>query len=291
MTTLTDTLDIQGGTSPSPLDGQSPSSLPPPRASRAEPPRSLQAVDLLLSSSGAILARIRDGDDLTGLARTMILTIFACGAVFGASLGAYRGGLQVVYAAVKLPLVVLLTAAICAPALTAINSGLCRTASIRRDLALVLAALARGSLVLAALAPVILLAASLHARYHALVLVTVGCCAVGGLVGLAFLVRGLAVERRACGAACLALLSVFVLVGAQMAWTGRPYLVRPRAPAAPFVRGVESSLLQAVATSVDSARGVYHREAAPLPGEPDFRPPRRSVDDGRGSRPGTRGGE
>jgi hypothetical protein len=236
------------------------------------PPRSLQAVDLLLRCSGAILARIRDGNDLAGLARIMILTIFACGAVFGASLGAYRGGLQVVFAAVKLPLVVLLTAAICAPALTAINSGLNRPASLRRDLALVLAALARGSLVLAALAPVLLLAVSLHASYHALVLLTVGCCAVGGIVGLVLLVRGLAHERRASGAACLALLAVFVMVGAQMSWTLRPYLVRPRTPAAPFVRGVESSFLEAVATSVDSARGVYHRESAPLPGAADARP-------------------
>jgi hypothetical protein len=231
------------------------------------PPRSLQAVDLLLRYSGAILARIRDANDLAGLARTMILTIFACGAVFGAALGAYRGGVQVLFAAVKLPLVVLLTAAICAPALTAINSGLSRPASLRRDLALVLAALARGSLVLAALAPVVLLAVSLHASYHAVVLLTVGCCALGGLVGLVLLLRGLATESRARGAACLALLAVFVMVGAQMSWTLRPYLVRPRAPAAPFVRGIESSFLEAVATSVDSARGIYHRESAPLPGE------------------------
>jgi len=230
-----------------------------------QPPRSLVAVDLLLRYSGAILARIRDGNDLAGLARTMIVTIFAGGAVFGACLGAYRGGVQVLYAAVKLPLVVLLTAAICAPALSAINAGLCRTASMRRDLALVLAALARGSLVLAALAPVLLLAVSVHASYHVLVLLTVACCAVGGLVGLTLLVRGLAGERRAGGAACLALLCVFIMVGAQMSWTLRPYLVRPRTPAAPFVRGVESSFLEAVATSLDSARGIYHRESAPLP--------------------------
>ncbi len=49
------------------------------------------------------------------------------------------------------------------------------------------------------------------------------------------------------------------------AWTLRPYLVRPRTPAAPFLRSVESSFLGAVATSFDSARGIYHRESAPLP--------------------------
>jgi len=120
--------------------------------------------------------------------------------------------------------------------------------------------------VLSALAPVVLLAVTLGADYHLLVLLTVGCCAVAGVVGLALLVRGLSDERRARGSACLALLAVFVLVGAQMSWTLRPYLVRPRTPAAPFLRAVESSFLEAVSTSLDSARGIYRRPAAPVPG-------------------------
>ena len=34
---------------------------------------------------------------------------------------------------------------------------------------------------------------------------------------------------------------VFCMVGSQMAWTLRPYLVRPRTVSAPFVRGVEGT--------------------------------------------------
>jgi methyl-accepting chemotaxis protein len=103
-----------------------------------------------------MLARIRAGEDLAALARPLIVTIALGGAVFGAALGAYRGGLQVLYAAIKLPLATLLTAAICAPTLTALNAALGRAACIRRDFALVLAVLARGALVVAAEAPVVL---------------------------------------------------------------------------------------------------------------------------------------
>ncbi|HEY3353620.1 MAG TPA: hypothetical protein VGQ83_10250 [Polyangia bacterium] len=229
-------------------------------------PRALDAVDLLLRDTAGMLARIRAGEDLAALARPLIVTIALGGAVFGAALGAYRGGLQVLYAAIKLPLAILLTAAICAPTLTALNAALGRTACIRRDLALVLAVLARGALVLAAEAPVVLLAISLHAAYHQVILLTVASGAAGGLVSLWLLARGLGADRRSRLAVCAALLAVFTLVGAQMSWTLRPYLVRPRTPAAPFVRAAESNFLEAVLVSSASARGRYARDAAPVPG-------------------------
>ena len=57
------------------------------------------------------------------------------------------------------------------------------------------------------------------------------------------------------------------MVGAQLAWTLRPYLVRPRAPEAPFVRDIEGSLFEAFRETVQSAQGIYTRESAPLPDE------------------------
>lgn len=237
----------------------------------ASGPPVLRTVDLALRDAPGLLDRIDDGEDLAGVARAMILTIAAGGAAFGASMGAFRGGLQLVFAAVKLPLAILLTAAVCAPALTALNAALDRTASLRRDLALVLFVLARASLVLAAEAPLILLAVSLDASYHALVLLASGCCAVAGASALALLRRGLARdgEGSAAGAVAVgaALVLVFALVGAQMSWMLRPYLVRPRTPDVPFARDLDSNFFEAVATSVGSARGVYHRAYAPLPGE------------------------
>lgn len=228
----------------------------------------LATIDQLLRDRRGLLERLDRGDDLAGLARTMILAIVVCAGVFGAALGLYRGGVQILYAAVKLPLVVLLTAAICTPALSALRRVAEGETTLRKDLALVLSSLALGSLVLAALAPLVTLAASWGISYHGLVLLTVVCCAAAGVVGLGLFFSGTRSGTwgsRAVVAGTLLLL--VAAVGVQMTWTLRPYVVRPRTEEVPFVRALEGGFLDSVGTSFDSARGIYHRSRAPLPGE------------------------
>ena len=236
----------------------------------ASPSPTLSTIDALLRDRGAILRRIHDGNDLAGLARAMILTVGASAAAFGAAMGAFRGGEQVAYAAIKLPLVVLLTAAVCAPALTAINAALDRRADARRDLARVLVALALGSLVLSAQAPLVLLAVTLGAGYHTIALLVVTCCMVSGLAGVSLLVAGLHEERPRAAWVSVTLLVLFSLVGSQMSWTLRPWVLRPRTEGIPFVRALEGSLLESIITASDSARGIYRSdsvESRDTPGE------------------------
>lgn len=228
----------------------------------------LVLVDQLLRDRAGLLARIEAGVDLVGVARAMIVTIIACAAVFGAALGLNRGGAQIAFAAIKLPLVILLTAGLCAPAVTALRHVVEGHSSIRRDLALVLSSLALGSLVIAALAPVVMLAVSWGAGYHALILLAVGCCAVGGAVGLSLFVSG--TKGIAAGSRVLIMATALVLVGlvgSQMTWTLRPYLVRPRTEHVPFLRQVEGGFLDSVSTSSWSAAGVYRERA--VQAEPD----------------------
>jgi hypothetical protein len=222
----------------------------------------LQTVDLILRDRPGVRARIDAGASLVALARTAILTILAGAAVFGAAIGGFRGGIQILFAGVKLPLVVLLTAAVCAPALTALRAAFGAPADLRRDLALVLSSLALGSLVLAALAPVVLLAVSLGLDYHKITLLVVACCIVAGLVGMRFFTGGLA---SATGRWTIAgtLLAVFFLVGAQMSWTFRPYLVRPRADQVVFLRSVEGNFIESVTRVIHSARGNFRRMELP----------------------------
>jgi hypothetical protein len=245
-------------------------------------------IDLLLRDRIALYRRIAAGDDLPGLARTMLATVLCGGLVFGAVLGGSRGGAQIAFAAIKLPLVILMTAAVCAPALTALNAAVGRPSEIKRDLALVLSALALGSLTLAAQAPLVLLATLLEARYHMMILLAVGCCTMAGVATVVTFHTGLGVaqgnavgarvgrevvghaaglpERR--GTVWFTVVALFALVGAQMAWVGRPYLVRPREPGSPpFVRPLEGSLFDAVSDTSRSARGIYTRESAPVRGE------------------------
>ena len=242
----------------------------------------LGLVDGLLRRCGDVIDRIEQGEDLGEIARVMVLTIAVCAGVFGAAVGFYRGGLQIPFAAVKLPLVMLLTAGICTPALTGLRTALegrgfgqARSdphgGALGRDVALVLVCLARSSLLIAATAPLVLLALTYGVGYHALILWVVLCCAVGGAAGVSLFTAALARrggQRSRVVAAIVAV--VFVVVGGQMAWTLRPYLVRPRTPEVPFVRSIEGSFLDAVVQTADSARGIYHRRAAPLPNGPDI---------------------
>jgi hypothetical protein len=242
-------------------------------ASYSAPIAASGPIELLLRDRDTLIADLAAGRRLATTARAMLITIAIGAALFGAAIGIYRGGIQIVYAAVKLPLVLIFTAAIAAPALTAFNLALDRPSALRRDLALALCSLALGALVLAAEAPLILVARALDAGYHETILLVVGCCAVAGLASLTFLARGLwAQARSGAYTAALLLCGVMIVVGAQAAWTMRPYLVRPRTVDVPFVRDVEGSLLEAVITTVDSAQGTFRRDEAPLPGDEEHAP-------------------
>ncbi|HWO20701.1 MAG TPA: hypothetical protein VNO30_18165 [Kofleriaceae bacterium] len=238
-------------------------------AAAVPPAASLSLIDLLLRDRAGTLARIRAGAELRPILATMVATIAVSMAIVGAALGSYRGGLQIAYAAIKLPLVLLGAAALSAPALSAIGAALGRRSRLSADLALVMAAVAFGALLLAATTPLILLGRAAELDYHRMIAGTVIAFAIAGCATLRMIVQGVAAEdapgwRSAVAGMCC----VFALVGAQLAWAMRPYLVRPRTPEVPFVREVEGSLFDAVMTTFDSARGIYTREAPPVPEAP-----------------------
>jgi hypothetical protein len=232
-----------------------------PAAPAPAPAGALGTIDTLLRDRAATLARIERGESLADLVRTMLITIAVSCAIFGAAVGMYRGGVQILYAAIKFPLVMLLTAAITAPCLTAFNAALDRPHALRRDVALVMLALGFGSLLLVAQAPILVLAALMDCAYHKFILLTFGCAAVAGLGSLIVLGRGVRGQSgRHAQITALALVGVLAVVGAQVAWTMRPYVVRPRTTEIPFVRQIEGSLIEAVMGSSRSARGIYEED-------------------------------
>jgi hypothetical protein len=222
------------------------------------PRDALATIDQLLRDRNALLARIRAGVELAPLMRAMVATLAVCCAIVGAALGSYRGGVQIAYGAIKLPLVLLGTAALSAPTLTAIGVALGRRARLSADLALVMSALAFGSLLLVAATPLFLLCRALEVPYHDMILIVVGVFATSGFVCLGVVSRSISAEGgTGRGAALLGLCTVFALVGGQLAWALRPYLVRPRATDIVFVRDVDGSLVDSIATTFDSARGIF----------------------------------
>lgn len=246
-----------------PLQGALPASTCAPSPNLAN--EILATLDQLLRDRGALYARIRQGADLGSVARALVLVAALSAAAFGAAVGVYRGGVQVAYAAIKLPLVLLLSAAICAPTWSALRVALGVPASLPRQLCALLAALAMAGLVLAGLAPMVLLGVVAGAGYHIMALCLVGCAAIAGGAGLAVLWRagdpGLGQSRAGLGL----FLAVLAAVGAQMSWTLRPYLVRPQTRRVPFVRSIEGSFVDAAAESLESARGHYRTDPEEAP--------------------------
>jgi hypothetical protein len=220
------------------------------------PSFSMTTLEQLLREPSMLLENINNERDVVEISRVMLGTIAVTGAIFGAALGAYHGGIQILYAALKLPLVILLTACVCAPVLTMSNRALGRGASISRDIAMVLSALALGGLVIAALAPILLLAGLLRMSYHEAILVAFGSCGLGGLVGLSLLWRGLRFESNNLWAT-LFVIGAFGICGMQMSWVFRPYLVRPKTVEVPFVRELEGNILESMMKTQRSARGLY----------------------------------
>lgn len=225
----------------------------------------LQNISMLLRESSQVLQGIISGEKLLPMSQAMLISIALGGAVFGAAMGSYRGGLQILYAAIKLPLVLLFTAAIIAPALTSLNIALGRPAHLLKDLTLTLSALARSSMALAALSPLLLFAAKWEWDYHSTILLSVAACGIAGVLGVWHLAKGLLQSERQGFLWTIVVLGlVSATVGSQLSWSLRPFLLRPRSVEIPFIRSQEGNFLQAVQTSGQSAQGIYYRDMAPL---------------------------
>src|SRR5262249_48556537 len=108
-----------------------------------------------------------------------------------AVVGSYRGGWQIAFAGLKIPLALLATLAVCAPAFHAVAAGVGRPWPFRSIVALAVAAAGRSSLCLLAFAPALWLAMSFRLGYHASALAAALAYGVAGLAALGILVRGL----------------------------------------------------------------------------------------------------
>lgn len=222
----------------------------------------------LLRAPGEIAAACREDRDVRAIAATSLAALALGAAVFGGVIGSFRGGLQIVYAAVKVPIALLVTLALCVPAFHAIAAALGRAFPMRTIVALALAAAGRAALVLLAVSPMLWLVFDRGLGYHEAALASALAYAAAGAAAFSVLVRGLGEgPGRLLTAAAFA--AIFFAVGGQTSWILRPYLIRPRTWAAashhvqriPFVRAYEGSFADSIYQSSRSARGIYDAPA------------------------------
>lgn len=220
---------------------------------------SAAVLNQLLRAPGEIAASCRRDKDIRSIALTSIAAIVAGAAAFGGVIGSFRGGAQILYGAVKVPLAIMATLALCAPAFHALAAVLGRPWPMRSILSLTLAAAARSSLVLLAFAPALWLALDCGMSYHSAALLASFAYGLAGLAALGVLVRGIGSgDGRVLTA--FAFVAMFFAVGGQTAWILRPYLVRPKAQDIPFLRAREGGFSDALVTTMRSAMGIYDRD-------------------------------
>ncbi len=219
---------------------------------------SYELVMLLLRDPAGAARRCDEERDLRPLALLSVLCALFGTAAFGAVLGSFRGGEQIAFCAIKVPLAFFVTLVVCVPAFHATTVVLGAQRSLRSIAALTLCAAARASLVLLAFTPVLWLVVSdgSASDYHRNVLLAVAFYGIAGTAALGVLVRGVGKGATAplATAVCLA---IFFAVGAQSAWIARPFLGRPTHRELPFFRAPEGGFVGAVMTSGRSATGHY----------------------------------
>lgn len=162
----------------------------------------------------------------------LIGILVACAAFYGAIMGAYGGfagdrALQVVYSAIKVPLLLIVTFTITLPSFFILNTILGLRSDFRQALHALLVAQAGFAVTLAALAPYTVLWYISFRNYHGASLFNGFLFAVasGAAQSLlrrhyAPLIRRQAKHRRLL----LAWLVIYIFVGVQMTWVLRPFL-------------------------------------------------------------------
>jgi hypothetical protein len=204
----------------------------------------------ILRNPDDVAKECRDDLDLAPIARNALLAVAAGAAVFGAVVGSWHGGPQIAFAAMKMPLVMLGTLVLCAPAFYGVAAALGRAWTFRTVASLALVAAARFSLVLLAAAPALWLTIDLGAPYHAIKLVAAFAYGLAGLAALSLLVRGLGKGQGKHTTIAL-FIGIFMMVGGQTAWILRPYLGTPGQADIPlFTREHEGGLAVQLLKSV-----------------------------------------
>ena len=168
-------------------------------------------------------------------------------AIYGAIMGSFSGGLQIVSSAIKLPALYLLTLIICLPTLYFFDiiSGSKRT--FAQYLALLLASMSVISVMLFGFAPVTLFFRISINDYVFFTLLNIAILAITGFIGINFFYKAMcsftdqdSEQAKYRTSIVKGWLVLYAFVGSQLGWTLRPFFGEPSQPFQLF-RNLESN--------------------------------------------------
>ncbi|MBM0235021.1 hypothetical protein JNW91_26380, partial [Micromonospora sp. STR1_7] len=150
-------------------------------------------IERILRDRQGIWQQIVAEGDLNALTGRMLASSAIALACYGAVLGAFHSPLMALTSALKLPLLFLVTLAICLPTLYLFNLVFGARLSVRQSLALVMVAITVTSMLAVAFAPISLFFLITAPDYGFFKLLNVAILTLSALVGLRFLTGGMQV--------------------------------------------------------------------------------------------------
>ncbi|MGW3785004.1 hypothetical protein ACWD5Z_10465 [Micromonospora chokoriensis] len=150
-------------------------------------------IERILRDRAGIWQQIVAEGDLNALTGRMLASSAIALACYGAVLGAFHSPLMALTSALKLPLLFLVTLAICLPTLYLFNLVFGARLSVRQSLALVMVAITVTSMLAVAFAPISLFFLITAPDYGFFKLLNVAILTLSALVGLRFLTGGMQV--------------------------------------------------------------------------------------------------
>ncbi len=155
-------------------------------------------------------------------------------AIYGAVIGSFGGGLQMLVSTIKLPALYLLTMVMCLPTLYFFDIIAGSKRSFGQYLALLLCSMSIISVLLFGFAPITLFFRLSINNYRFFILINVIILAITGLVGINFFYKsmiGFIKEKFSDNKQRILVLKswlfLYALVGSQLGWTLRPFFGNP----------------------------------------------------------------
>lgn len=210
----------------------------------------------------SIVDESAEPDALARLAPKLLAIAVVGAGIFGAVVGSQRGGIQVAYAAVKMPALLWIPVVLALPAARGLWAACELDVPWARVAMAGLVAMARTAVLAAAMGPVLWLFYSLNPGYHVSVLALAAALALVGLPGLGVVARAMPAGGRRRGLAMAGSLLVLGLCTMQTGWLLRPFVSRPAGEVA-FLRAVEEDVFSSLAATSHSAVGDYSQDWKP----------------------------
>jgi hypothetical protein len=193
---------------------------------------------VLLREPQRFLYELKEGVGLQGKATALLGISFAFFGVYGAVMGASHSWMHALVTMIKLPLLFILTMAVCAPTLQILNLLFGAKHSVGQLVVLLLSALAATGTILVGFLPITAFFLMTNDSYAFFKLLNVAILAVSAFYGVKFLRVGMALlnqeasseQARNRKSVLSAWIVLYAFVGSQLAWVARPFFGAPTEP-------------------------------------------------------------